>query len=116
MAMKMFEDKQRKEGKRHPLLHHAQPSIADHLTGKAVSHGFAKELLAGFAGGEVDRLAETKGADFIDREKAKRQARENAEQLYDQHYGQYDEYNPQQQEPHGHLQQSFGRDFGGDRY
>jgi hypothetical protein len=48
---------------------------------------FAKELLAGFAGAEVDRLAETKGADYIDREKAKRHAKQNAEQLYDQHYG-----------------------------
>ncbi|PIA91582.1 hypothetical protein CB0940_09231 [Cercospora beticola] len=89
MAMKMFEDRQRKEG-------------------KPVSHQFAKELLAGFAGGEVDRLAETKGADYIDREKAKRQARENAEQMYDQHYGNnYDQYDPNQQEPPRHLREHF---------
>lgn len=96
--------------------------MTDSPTGKAVSHGFAKELLAGFAGGEVDRLAETKGADYIDREKAKHQARERAEQLYDQHYGDYDQYDPNQQEPHGHLQESFGRDnfgrgdYGRDNY
>lgn len=41
-AFKAFEDHQRKEG-------------------KPVSHAFAKELLAGFAGAEVDKLAETKG-------------------------------------------------------
>ena len=51
-----------------------------------MSHAFAKELLAGFAGAEVDRLAETKGEDWFDREKAKRQAREHAEQMYDEHY------------------------------
>lgn len=75
--------------------------------GKPVSHQFAKELLAGFAGAEVDKLAETKGADWIDREKAKRQARENAEQLYDQQYGQYDQYNPQEHRPHRHLHEEF---------
>ncbi|KAI5365087.1 hypothetical protein Slin15195_G046240 [Septoria linicola] len=88
MAMKMFEDRQRKEG-------------------KPVSHQFAKELLAGFAGGEVDRLAETKGADYIDREKAKRQAQKNAEDMYDQHYGDQDQYDPNQQEPPRHLREHF---------
>ena len=75
------------------------------LAGKPVSHTFAKELLAGCAGAEVDRLAETKGMDEFDRERAKHQvsglnifilrrhtrltpfqARENAENMYDQHY------------------------------
>jgi len=54
-------------------------------------------LLAGIAGAEVDKLAETKGMDFIDREKAKRHAKENAEHLYDEHYvrGQgADQYDP----------------------
>ncbi|PPJ57301.1 hypothetical protein CBER1_09023 [Cercospora berteroae] len=93
MAMKMFEDRQRKEG-------------------TPVSHQFAKELLAGFAGGEVDRLAETKGADYIDREKAKRQARENAEQMYDQHYGNNDQYDPNQQEPPRHVREHFNDNNG----
>jgi hypothetical protein len=65
--------------------------------GKPISHQFAKELLVGFAGAEVDKLAETKGMDFIDREKAKHQAKEQAEHLYDQHYIQgqgADQYDP----------------------
>ncbi len=77
-------------------------------TGKPVSHQFAKELLAGFAGAEVDKLAETKGADFIDREKAKHQAKERANELYDQHYGGQDNYDPNYGAPE-HVQQSFGR-------
>jgi hypothetical protein len=63
-------------------------SMADSCTGKTVNHQFAKELLAGIVGGEVDKLAETKGADYIDRERAKHEARQRAENLYDQHYGQ----------------------------
>jgi hypothetical protein len=64
------------------------------MTGQPVSHAFAKELLVGLAGVEVDRLAETKGADWVDREKAKRHAKENVENMYDQQYGQYDQYDP----------------------
>lgn len=45
-GMKIFEDHQRKEG-------------------KTVNHQFAKELLAGFAGAEADKLAETKGMDLL---------------------------------------------------
>lgn len=44
-GFKAFEDHQRKEG-------------------KPVKHAFAKEVLAGFAAAEVDKLAETKGADW----------------------------------------------------
>lgn len=73
-----------------------------------MSHQFAKELLAGFAGAEVDKLAETKGADYIDREKAKRQARERSEELYDSHYGDQDQYDPNQQEPPRHVKEHFG--------
>ena len=58
-------------------------------TGKTVNHQFAKELLAGIAGGEVDKLCETKGADYIDRERAKRDASKRAEDMYDQHYGKH---------------------------
>lgn len=73
--------------------------------GKPVSHAFAKELLAGFAGAEVDKLAETKGEDFYDREKAKHEAKRRAEQMYDQHYGDnYDQYDPNQQQPPQHFQ------------
>lgn len=54
----------------------------------------AKEILAGLAGAEVDKLFETKGLDTIDREKAKHHARENAKSLYDEQYGQNDQYDP----------------------
>ncbi|THH15501.1 hypothetical protein EW146_g4983 [Bondarzewia mesenterica] len=43
-------------------------------SGKPASHAQAKELLAGFAGAFVDRIVETKGLDFVDKEKAKREA------------------------------------------
>ncbi|KAI1425837.1 hypothetical protein F5Y12DRAFT_713719 [Xylaria sp. FL1777] len=74
-AMKLFEDRQRREG-------------------KTVNHGFAKELLVGIAGAEVDKLFETKGLDALDREKAKHLAKKQAEHLYNEQYGQCDEYDP----------------------
>lgn len=46
----------------------------------------AKDLLAGFAGGEADKLVETKGEDFYDREKMRRDAQNNATNYYDQQY------------------------------
>ncbi|KAI5475677.1 hypothetical protein MNV49_001052 [Pseudohyphozyma bogoriensis] len=49
--------------------------------GKPVNHALAKELIAGFAGAEVDKLFETKGLDFIDREKAKHHAKKEAEAI-----------------------------------
>ncbi|KAK0549544.1 hypothetical protein OC845_003082 [Tilletia horrida] len=64
-AMKAYEDHQRKEG-------------------KPVNHAFAKELIAGFAGAEIDKLFETKGLDFLDKEKAKHHAREEAKRAYEQ--------------------------------
>ncbi|KAL8287121.1 hypothetical protein RQP46_003573 [Phenoliferia psychrophenolica] len=48
--------------------------------GKPASHALAKEMIAGIAGAEVDKLFETKGLDFIDREKAKRHAEQQAQQ------------------------------------
>jgi len=48
------------------------------------SHEKAKEILAGFTGAFVDREAETRGMNEWDKEKAKRLAREQAEQGYDQ--------------------------------
>ncbi|KAG1901180.1 uncharacterized protein F5891DRAFT_1277848 [Suillus fuscotomentosus] len=46
--------------------------------GKPVSHEKAKELLAGFAGAFIDHMAETKGLDMLDRQKAKHHAKETA--------------------------------------
>ncbi|DBA98932.1 hypothetical protein WJX77_000924 [Trebouxia sp. C0004] len=58
--------------------------------GQPPSHQFAKELIAGIAGAEVDKLVETKGLDYVDREKAKRHAKQQAEQIYEQQYGNRD--------------------------
>lgn len=74
-AMKMFEDSQRREG-------------------KAVSHAFAKELLVGFVGGEVDKLVETKGLDYMDSRKLKEQAVDNAYRQYDANYGDREQWHP----------------------
>lgn len=80
-------------------------------TGKQVDHQFAKELLAGFAGGEIDKLAETHGArsnplvsmtlakmtlgmNEYDKLRAHHQAKERSKELYDQHYGSNDQYDP----------------------
>lgn len=73
--MKMFEDKQRRDG-------------------KPVSHAFAKELIAGFAAGEIDKLAETKGEDWVREHRMREKSQKQAEHLYDQHYGQDDHYDP----------------------
>ncbi|KAI5463548.1 hypothetical protein BGZ63DRAFT_422891 [Mariannaea sp. PMI_226] len=83
-AMKKWEDNQRDKG-------------------EVVNHSFAKEVIAGLAGAEVDKLIETKGLDYIDREKAKHHAKKQAEHLYDEQYSQYDEYNPERQERHRHM-------------
>ena len=54
------------------------------ITGVAENHTVAKDLLAGIAAGEVDKLAETKGENWYDREKMKRDAQQNANNYYDQ--------------------------------
>ncbi len=56
-------------------------------SGEPVSHEKMKELLAGFAASEVDKLFETKGLDFLDREEAKRRAVHQAHQLAKEKYG-----------------------------
>ncbi|KAK2068157.1 hypothetical protein P8C59_002815 [Phyllachora maydis] len=75
----------------------------DHHEGK-LSH----ELLGGAAAFEAmhlwenkqrkegKTLCETKGLDFIDREKAKRHAEKQAQEAYDSHYGDLNEYDPNQ--------------------
>lgn len=62
--------------------------------GDVVNHAFAKELLMGFAGAEMDKFGETKGMDFMDKEKVKHQTKKQAEHLYDEQYGDMDQYNP----------------------
>jgi len=48
--------------------------------GKPPTHAKAKELIATFTGGFIDREVETKGLNFIDRAKAKHHAKQEAEQ------------------------------------
>ncbi|MCJ1421498.1 hypothetical protein MMC32_007862 [Xylographa parallela] len=56
--------------------------------GNPGSHQEAKEIAAAFSGAFIDREVETRGLDFIDREKAKRMAQEQNNQAIDQS-GQY---------------------------
>ncbi|KAI9490344.1 hypothetical protein BDB00DRAFT_838110 [Zychaea mexicana] len=51
--------------------------------GEPVDHATAKQLLAGLAGGVVDKLIETKGLDAIDKYKAKKHAEEQLNSYYD---------------------------------
>ncbi|KAG0041957.1 hypothetical protein BGZ83_001072 [Gryganskiella cystojenkinii] len=46
-------------------------------------HSLTKEILASLAGAEADKLFETKGLDFLDRQKAQHEAKKQAEQLYE---------------------------------
>ncbi|KOC15317.1 cipC-like antibiotic response protein [Aspergillus flavus AF70] len=83
-GMKAWEDHQRKEG-------------------KEVSHSTAKQVIAGLAAAGVTRLVETKGLNAIDEHKAKKQAEENAQRLYEEHYerGQNaPHFNPNEHKPH----------------
>ncbi|KAI0321740.1 hypothetical protein OF83DRAFT_1168150 [Amylostereum chailletii] len=56
-------------------------------SGQPVSHGTMKEILAAIAAAEVDKLAETKGLDWLDRHKAKKMAAHQAHALAAQRYG-----------------------------
>lgn len=60
--------------------------LSNQQIGKPVSHAFAKEALAGFVGAEVDKLAETKGMDEMDKIRAKEHAKKNSHHMYDDHY------------------------------
>jgi len=48
--------------------------------GKPANHAQAKELLAAFSGAFIDHVAESKGLDFLDKEKAKHHAKKQAEE------------------------------------
>ncbi|KAI9508865.1 putative phosphoglycerate mutase family protein [Russula earlei] len=67
----------------------AAKAYEDHVArnGQPDSHAKAKELIAGFAGAFVDKEFETHGLDFIDREKAKYQAKKQAEEAVTQYGG-----------------------------
>ncbi|KAF9043641.1 hypothetical protein BDZ89DRAFT_1059562 [Hymenopellis radicata] len=67
----------------------AMHSYENHLraTGQPVSHGKMKEILAAIAAAEVDKLAETKGMDWMDRRRAKQMAEHHAHEYAAQRYG-----------------------------
>ncbi|KZW04021.1 hypothetical protein EXIGLDRAFT_737763 [Exidia glandulosa HHB12029] len=50
------------------------------VNGKPDSHEKAKEIIAALSGAFIDRVVETKGLDFVDKEKAKHDAKKRAEQ------------------------------------
>ncbi|KAB8272469.1 hypothetical protein BDV30DRAFT_212087 [Aspergillus minisclerotigenes] len=54
--------------------------------GKPDDHAKAKELAIGFATGAVTHLFETKGLDFIDKQKAEHRAKKDVEEAFDRHY------------------------------
>jgi len=87
-AFKVFEDRQRSEG-------------------KPVAHQFAKEMLVGLAGAEIDKLVETKGMDEFDKVEANRHAKEQVESMYDEQYGGQDQYDPNNSQPHDALQSGY---------
>jgi len=70
------------------VSYQAAKAYQQHLekNGKPASHAKAKELLAGFAGAALDHLVETKGLDFIDKQKAKKQAEEALANASSSHY------------------------------
>lgn len=61
----------------------------DHVqkTGEQVPYSLMKEMLAGLAAAEVDKLFERKGLDFLDRELAKQRAIQQAHKLAEEKYG-----------------------------
>ncbi|KAL5483109.1 hypothetical protein ACEPAI_8338 [Sanghuangporus weigelae] len=82
----------------------AMHAYESHLraTGQPVSHGKMKEILAAIAAAEVDKLAETKGLDWVDRHRAKKLAEQQAHALATERYGEYNtgwEYASAQQGP-----------------
>ncbi|KZW04017.1 hypothetical protein EXIGLDRAFT_743644 [Exidia glandulosa HHB12029] len=50
------------------------------VNGQPDSHEKAKEIIAALSGGFIDRIVETKGLDYVDKEKAKHDAKKRAEQ------------------------------------
>ncbi|KZP33021.1 hypothetical protein FIBSPDRAFT_1036627 [Athelia psychrophila] len=54
----------------------------ENRSGKPSEHAKAKEIMAGLAGAFIDREIETKGLNFIDRERAKAHANQQIENDY----------------------------------
>ncbi|KAJ7132634.1 hypothetical protein C8R46DRAFT_1280836 [Mycena filopes] len=63
----------------------AAKAYEDHCAknGKPDSHAKAKEIIAGISGAIIDRIVETKGLDYVDKERAKRDANKHCEDQLD---------------------------------
>ncbi|KAM5540524.1 hypothetical protein V8D89_005982 [Ganoderma adspersum] len=61
----------------------AAKAYEDHVAknGQPDSHAKAKEILAALAGGFVDRIVETKGLDYVDKQKAKAHSEQKFEEV-----------------------------------
>ncbi|ORX90103.1 hypothetical protein K493DRAFT_318184 [Basidiobolus meristosporus CBS 931.73] len=55
-------------------------------SGQEPSHSLMKEMLAGFAAAEADKLIETKGLDYLDAEKVRHHAKAQAHRLAEEKY------------------------------
>ncbi|RUS17721.1 hypothetical protein BC937DRAFT_89566 [Endogone sp. FLAS-F59071] len=66
----------------------ATKAYEDHVrkNGQPTSHVLAKELFAAFSAAAVDGLVESKGLDFVDKEKAKHAAKQHAHNIYEEDY------------------------------
>jgi hypothetical protein len=83
--MKAYEDHEARNGTSTPLPGNVSNTSNDTLTtGQIDNHAKAKEVIAGLVGAFVDREVETKGLDFVDREKAKHHAQQRAERQLEQ--------------------------------
>jgi len=60
--------------------------------GQPTSHAEAKEILAGLTGAIVDREVETRGLDYIDKEKAKNYAAQQSQDQLASDYGSDNNY------------------------
>ena len=80
----------------------AMKAYEDHVRsiGGQVSHPVMKDMLASLAAVEVDKLFETKGLDFLDREEAKRRSVHQAHRLADEKYGSGGTFNGQSDQHH----------------
>lgn len=70
----------------HTSSHYPRINDLSFPAGKPISHKFAKELLAGIVGAEIDKMAHKRRMDDREQDQTRRYAQQNAEQLYDQYY------------------------------
>ncbi|EIE22256.1 hypothetical protein COCSUDRAFT_55952 [Coccomyxa subellipsoidea C-169] len=81
--------------------------------GRPPQHQFAKEILAGIVGGEVDKLVETKGMDEMDAMRTKHHAQKEAENMFNETYGRQYPEGPTGGAPYGGPPQFGGPQYGG---